>query len=336
MRRVYLVRHAMPDIPLGERWCVGRTDLPLGPPGHLQAALLPFVPELRDKPVFCSRLIRAGETAFPLCPSPLVRNGLEEQDMGAWDGLSFSQIRDLFPDLYAARENNPNLMPPGSEPMESVRSRMTAAVQACLLETSGDIVIVSHKSAIASITGHRERLGYTSVSVLDEFLIPLSVGVSPHPPLTEEVCLALLRAAGTPEPVVAHSAAVAKEALRLLESGSETLTDLDRELLYSAALLHDIARTEPNHASLGAAWIRTLGYPETADVLAQHHDLRSTELDEAAVLYLADKYIQGTRRVSLETRFRESEKKCGTEAARKAHARRYETARCIEKQINRS
>ena len=42
-RTVYLIRHAMPDLPLGERWCVGvRTDLPLGTLGRLQAALLPF------------------------------------------------------------------------------------------------------------------------------------------------------------------------------------------------------------------------------------------------------------------------------------------------------
>ena len=49
MRTVWLIRHAMPAIPLGERWCVGgRTDLPLGPLGCLPAALLPFAPELRS------------------------------------------------------------------------------------------------------------------------------------------------------------------------------------------------------------------------------------------------------------------------------------------------
>ena len=31
-RKVWLIRHAMPDIPMGERWCVGgRSDFPLGP-----------------------------------------------------------------------------------------------------------------------------------------------------------------------------------------------------------------------------------------------------------------------------------------------------------------
>ena len=41
-RRVYLIRHAMPDIPLGERWCVGgNSDFPLNALGRMQAALLP-------------------------------------------------------------------------------------------------------------------------------------------------------------------------------------------------------------------------------------------------------------------------------------------------------
>ena len=48
-RRIYLIRHAMPDIPLGERWCVGgRSDFPLGRLGRIQAARLPFVNELED------------------------------------------------------------------------------------------------------------------------------------------------------------------------------------------------------------------------------------------------------------------------------------------------
>ena len=94
-RTVYLIRHAMPDIPIGERWCIGgRTDLPLGDLGRLQAALLPFQPELKNlSAVFCSTLRRARETALPLCPEPREMPGLEEQDMGVWDGLPFTEIR---------------------------------------------------------------------------------------------------------------------------------------------------------------------------------------------------------------------------------------------------
>ena len=336
MRSVYLVRHALPNIPIGTRWCVGHTDLPLGTVGRMQAALLPFVPVLRDKPVFCSYLSRALDTARPLCAEPMIRDGLEEQDMGVWDGLSFDEIMVRYPELYAAREKDPTLWPEDAEDMVSVGKRMRAALLRCLDETEGDIVVVSHKSAIDSITGQRPRLLHTSISRVGwdgTELTPLEVGQLPHPNLTDEVCTAVLQAAGTPEHVIAHCRAVAEEALRLADRLPPGEAVPDRSLLYAAALLHDIARTEPGHAETGAAWIRALGYPEVADVIAQHHDFEGDAPDETALLFLADKYIQGTDRVSLEERFAASVGRCTGAEALAAHDRRYPTAKRLEKQI---
>jgi putative nucleotidyltransferase with HDIG domain len=305
----------------------------------MQAALLPFDPELKEKPVFCSYLSRAVETAQPLCPEPMIRDGLEEQDLGEWDGLPFSEIMVRWPELYEAREKNPDIWPKSAETTDSVRRRMRRAVLRCLEETEGDIVIVSHKSAIDSMTGQRQKLLHTSVSILEwdgEKLTPVEVGRVPHPELTEEVCFALLHAAGTPEHVIAHCRAVAEKAMQLADRAQAAGAAVDRELLFSAALLHDIARTEPDHAALGAAWLRTLGYPEVAEVVAQHHDFEGGKLNEAALLYLADKYVQGDREVPLEERFAESRARCTTGDALQAHERRYETAKQIEKLLNRS
>lgn len=339
MRKVYLIRHGHPDIPLGERWCLGRTDLPLAPIGRMQAALLPFDAELRGKPVFSSYLLRALETARPLCPNPLVRDGLEEQDLGEWDGLPFSEIMLRWPELYAAREKNPDLWPESAETTEAVRQRMRAAVLHCLEETEGDLIIVSHKSAIASLTGQRPKLLHTSVSTLSwdgETLTPLDVGRIPHPALTETVCMALLQAAEAPAPVIAHCRAVAEKALCLADKAKAVGITPDREQLYAAALLHDIARTGPDHAATGAAWLRTLGYPEVAELIARHHDLEAGTLDGAALLYLADKYFQGDREVTVDERFAASRRRCTTDEALKAHEHRYETAKKIEEMLNRS
>lgn len=336
MRSVYLVRHAMPDIPIGARWCIGHTDLPLGTVGRMQAALLPFVPILRGKPVFCSYLSRAVDTARPLCPEPMIREGLEEQDMGVWDGLSFDEIMVRYPELYAAREKDPAIWPEDAEDMVSVGTRMRAALRRCLDETEGDIVVVSHKSAIDSITGQRKKLLHTSISRVSwdgTELVPQEVGQLPHPDLTEEVCTALLHAAGTPAQVIAHCHAVAEEALRLADRLPADEAAPDRGLLYAAALLHDVARTEPNHAETGAALVRALGYPEVAGVIAQHHDFDGDRLDEAALLFLADKYVRGTERVSLEERFAASAERCADEEARAAHERRFQAAKRLEKQI---
>ncbi|MBR1456388.1 MAG: histidine phosphatase family protein [Oscillospiraceae bacterium] len=339
MRRVYLIRHAMPDIPLGERWCIGRSDVPLGAFGRMQAALLPFAAELpKAETVYCSKLSRSIDTARALCERPTVVDGLEEQDMGVWDGLSFAQIRERWPALYAAREAQPELLPDGAEPFRAVQARFRGAVLRCLAEKNGDVVIVSHKSAIASLTGERSALGYASVSVVETDgtrFLPAAVGLQPHPQLTDAVCDSLLRAAGADEALLAHCRAVAALADELCAALSQHGLALDAKAVHAAALLHDAARAEGDHAALGAAWLRELGYPAIAEVIRQHHDPDGTSLNEAAVVYLADKAVQGAVRVSVQDRFAASLRKCKTEEALAAHRKRMETAQAIRAAVNR-
>ena len=340
MRKIYLIRHAMPDIPIGERWCIGgQTDIPLGRLGRLQAALLPFVPELNSlSRVFCSTLIRARETALPLCPDPIAVSGLEEQRMGVWDGLPFTEIIRRFPELYAARENNSTLLPDGAETDDAVRLRMHAALLQCLRQSSGDIAVVSHKSAIASVTGQRSKLGYTSVSVLEydgEAAAVKETGRLCKPDLNDKVCLALLKAAGADEDLIAHCKAVAALADELCAGLAEKGITLDAAHIHNAALLHDLARAEKEHAALGAVWLKELGYPDIAKIVRQHHDPDSTEISEAAVVYIADKAVQGSARVPIGERFDRSLTKCKTPEARAAHERRLQTALTIQNEINR-
>ena len=337
MRRIYLIRHAHPDFPFGERWCVGaRTDLPLGALGRMQAALLPSVPELRSLgAVFCSSLSRARETALSLCPSPRVVEGLEEQDMGVWDGLSFREIRERFPVLYAMRENDPSLLPEGAESMDAVRARVRRALLRCLRESEGDIAVVSHRTAIESLTGRRELLLHGSVTVLcrdGESCFVEAAGLRPRPPLTRPLAETLLAAAAPGEKVEAHCRAVAAEALRIARA---LPVRLDEELLVSAALLHDVARKEKDHALVGAAWLRELGFPDAAAIVEQHHDRSGKDIDEAAILYLADKCVREDRRVTLEERFSASGAKCLTPEAQAAHAARREAALGLRDEINR-
>ncbi|MBQ6315903.1 MAG: HD domain-containing protein, partial [Oscillospiraceae bacterium] len=164
----------------------------------------------------------------------------------------------------------------------------------------------------------------------------LDVGRIPHPVLTEAVCMALLQAAGTPAPVIAHCRAAAGKAMQLADRAETVGAMPNRGPLYTAALLHDIARTEPNHAAVGAAWLRTLGYPEIAEIIARHHDWEGEEIDDAALLFLADKYLQGDREVTLSERFAMSRARCITPEALQAHSCRLEAAERIENTLNRS
>ena len=337
-RTMYLIRHAMPDIPLGERWCVGgRTDLPLNDIGRLQAALLPFAPELQGlNAVFCSPLSRAVETARPLCAQPRVMPGLEEQDMGVWDGLPFREIKERFPDLYAAREADLSIVPEGAETLEAVRERMLKALRRCLAESEGDIAVVSHRTAISTLIGHRELLTHATFSVLhwdgDRFTVG-EIGLLPKAPLNDRVCLALLQAAGADKDRIDHCRAVAKLSDELCRALCERGLSLEDKAVHRAALLHDIAKGQPEHAALGAVWLRELGHPKLAEIVRQHTEADGAALNEAALVFYADKVMRGDKRSTLDERFGASLEKCRTPEALAAHARRRELAEEVQKQI---
>lgn len=328
----------MPDIPIGERRCVGgRTDLPLGALGRLQASLLPFAPELQKiKAVFSSPLTRAVETARALCPEPRIMPGLEEQDMGVWDGLSFAQIQEKFPALYAAREHDPTLLPEGAESGEAVRARMEAALRRCLEESKGDIAAVSHKGSIASLVGGREGLDYTSLTALryeDGKLVSVERCGAPHPPMNDEVCLALLAAAGADGDRIAHCRAVAKLSDALCRALEARGLPMEEKAVHRAALLHDIAKGCPEHAALGGVWLRELGHPKLAEIIRQHTEPDNVELNEATLVFYADKVMRGDKRSTVDERFAASLEKCTTPEALAAHARRRRATEAVQGQI---
>ncbi len=152
MKWVYLIRHGRPDFPSGQTLCLGRADLPLGSEGFAQAAAaaqaLPPVTA-----VFSSPLRRAVQTARAI-GEPNLLPGLTELSMGAWDGLCFSQIRRDYPQLYAARGEDPALLPPGAEPGELGLRRFLAAMEQAALQAPGDFAVVSHAGVIRLFLEH--------------------------------------------------------------------------------------------------------------------------------------------------------------------------------------
>lgn len=349
MRNIYLIRHGRPDFPEGEKWCLGRVDIALGTMGRLQACLTgEYLKQYSISHIFCSSLSRSIETARFFYKEPVIFEGLEEAGTGEWDGLSFQEIRRRWPELYAMRAENLELLPPGAEKMEHAAERFANTIQQILQSSQGDIAIVAHKTVnqlfLCQIQGvsleqrHAYKLDYASVSILTEEEGRMQIqetGLLCRPSLTEEVCRSLLQAAGVPQPVQAHCQAVAAEAKRIGKALAEAGYPLDEELLVSSAWLHDIARTEKDHPAKGALWMKKLGYEKVADVIAQHHDLKNPLLmDEAAVVHLADKCIQGTVRVSLAERFAASSVKCQSEEAKQSHRRRYEVVQILKKKLH--
>ena len=109
-----------------------------------------------------------------------------------------------------------------------------------------------------------------------------------------------------PERRVAHSRAVAAVAAALAAALDARGQHLCEPLVLAGGLLHDIARAQPRHPDAGADLLEGLGYPRAAGVVRLHMELAGgagADVDEAQVVFLADKLVQGDRVVGLEERF---------------------------------
>ena len=346
-RHIYLVRHGLPQFPGEGSWCLGTADFGLSPLGRLQACLLGEVLKEKELNVFSSPLGRAYGTALFLSDKPIVLDGLREMHAGEWDGLSFDEIKKRWPELYAARKDNMFLPLPNSEDWKAAQARFAEAIDSALEFCDGDIVIVAHTTVILSficqVMGddkYREfkwRQGYGSYYLLtlggDNIRCEFP-WQRPVPELSTELCEKLLEAVELPAHIKAHSRAVAKEALRICDTLEKAGVQLNRENIHHAAMLHDIARLEHSHAETGAKWLSELGYESIAQIVRQHHDLETEQINEAAVLYIADKLVQEDRHVTLSCRFERSREKCRNAEALAAHDRRTKQAFLMRDKIN--
>ena len=134
---------------------------------------------------------------------------------------------------------------------------------------------------------------------------------------------------------MAHCRAVARKAAEIAGSLKANYR-IDLELVKSAALLHDIARTEENHDEAGFNYLLKCGYPRVANVVRSHHKLSPEDFEaitENTVVFYADKLIDGTEEVTLEERFSKSREKCLTPEAQVSHKLQYDQARRVRELI---
>ncbi len=127
-----------------------------------------------------------------------------------------------------------------------------------------------------------------------------------HVPTVEECRTLMSDCLHLPDPLVAHCQAVAATAVCLATALADAGCQLDPDLIRSAALVHDLARLEPNHAAAGARQLRVMGFEPVAEIVARHMDLAATgnpPSPEAELVFLADKLTLGTRAVNLQDRF---------------------------------
>jgi len=137
-------------------------------------------------------------------------------------------------------------------------------------------------------------------------------------PTPEECDIILTRIYPVTAAVRAHSLKVAQVADKLARALVQAGESLDLEMLRAAALLHDLAKGRENHAAEVRRVLEQLGFAGTAAVAGAHMDLSmdpTLVIDEAAVLYLADKMVQRDRLIPLEKRFEGALQRFGDAAA---------------------
>ncbi len=148
-----------------------------------------------------------------------------------------------------------------------------------------------------------------------------------------------------PEHIIDHSIQVARVALFLtdqLTGGRKN--GLNRDLVLSAALLHDITKTRSfesgeNHAETGGQLLRDLEYPEVGDIIAQHVRLRSYNgydifPDEAEIINYSDKRVLHHKVVSFSQRMEYIIERYGKiPEHRQRLARLWEKSIALEKKI---
>lgn len=157
-QKIFLVRHALPELPHCGKLYYGHTDYPLSETGvECARGLLKDLAEVKFEKVYSSDLLRARQTAELLVPDKkkeiIVTPELREIFLGDWEGKSFNEVRSVWKELYEKRGASFDKMPPpGGESFHDLQKR-SAPVFAKILDESpaGNILIVTHAAFIWSV-----------------------------------------------------------------------------------------------------------------------------------------------------------------------------------------
>ena len=156
---------------------------------------------------------------------------------------------------------------------------------------------------------------------------------------TKEECLAIMLGKDVPESVINHCEAVEKMVCKVYAQVATFGLGIDINTLSAAAWLHDIARTEKNHAQLGASYLKAMGYVAIGDIIATHMDIdvdMRAPLSANELLFLADKLVSENEVCGFEKRFEKAFKKCeGNAEAQGNITRRLEATKAIIAKIEK-
>ena len=159
--KFYFIRHGQTDWNVAKK-IQGKTDIDLNAEGIKQAEKLGDDLLKRDygiRTVYTSRLKRAFETAAiigkKLNVECVILDGVEEVDLGLWEGLSWGEVREKFPEEFSIwHERRGETEPPQGESYMEMLARVLKALKYLKEKNEGDVAVVTHSAVIMALQSY--------------------------------------------------------------------------------------------------------------------------------------------------------------------------------------
>ena len=158
--RLYLVRHGETDWNIENR-IQGQTDTELNEKGRQQADKLAgeLVRGYQIKKIYASGKARAWETANiigrELGIKPKRKEGLEEISFGKWEGYTWKQVKETFPEEYLVWQKNRRYqVTPMGESYQQLLVRLLPALDDIIQEGGEDTLAVTHSAVIMTLMSY--------------------------------------------------------------------------------------------------------------------------------------------------------------------------------------
>ncbi len=174
--KIHIIRHGRTD------WNVqmkiqGKTDIPLNEEGVLQARelageLKKRKQELQVSRIYTSFLQRAKQTAEIVAevlelPCEILP-GVEEMDLGDWEGYSWTEVKEKWPEYYDAwhkeRRYTKTL---NGESYEDVLQRLLPALYRLSESASEDVIVVTHSAVIMALMSYLNNTPFEKMRMYD-------------------------------------------------------------------------------------------------------------------------------------------------------------------------
>lgn len=153
--KLFLIRHGQTDWNIKGK-IQGSCDIELNNTGIMQAEELSnkiIENKCKFSKIYSSSQIRAIKTAEILSTATDIEyisaEGLEEIDLGEWEGLSWTEVKEKYPteynEWYIKRRYT---KPPKGESYQEMINRVLSTIRKIVNENCEDIAIVTHSAVI--------------------------------------------------------------------------------------------------------------------------------------------------------------------------------------------